>query len=101
MSDSSPIVSALERLLLDAEEVAPLLGLGLRETYRVASIPAGQPGAFPPGVVIRLGRRVRFSRPRLLEWLGAINGDGQTHDPATSGNVAGPDRDERRFHASG
>ncbi len=76
MSGSSQSVSASERFLLDAEDVAPILGLGLRETYRVASIPAGQPGALPPGIVLRLGRRVRFSRPRLFEWLGVQNGDG-------------------------
>jgi hypothetical protein len=48
-------------LLADADWADPRLGLNLREMYRLASVPPGQPGALPPGVVIRIGRRVRFS----------------------------------------
>jgi hypothetical protein len=66
-----------ERLLLHATETAALLDLPLRELYRLAAIPAGQPGAFPAGVVVRLGpRRVRFSRPVLLAWLGVQRNGG-------------------------
>jgi predicted DNA-binding transcriptional regulator AlpA len=64
-----------ERLLLRAEEAAAILGLSLRELYRVGTLPPGSPGALPAGVVVRIGRRVRFSRPRLEAWLGT-NGEG-------------------------
>lgn len=60
-----------DRLVESAEWGATVLGLNLREFYRLATLPAGKPGALPPGVIIRLGRRVRVSRPRLLEWIGA------------------------------
>jgi predicted DNA-binding transcriptional regulator AlpA len=74
---SSTDGSVSDRLLLRAEETAPLLGLSLRELYRVAAIPSGQPGALPAGIVLKIGRRVRFSRLRLLEWLGT-EPNGQT-----------------------
>jgi hypothetical protein len=28
-------------------------------------------GLIPPGVVIRLGKRIRFNEPKFLEWLDA------------------------------
>jgi predicted DNA-binding transcriptional regulator AlpA len=77
LNTTLPSASEQQRLLLVAEEVSPLLGLSPRELYRAAAIPEGHPGALPPGVVVRIGRRVRFSRPALEAWLGIQrNGDG-------------------------
>lgn len=58
--------TSVKPLLADVSWAAPLLGLSFREFYRLA----GTPGGFPEGIVVRLGRRVRVSRPRLLAWLG-------------------------------
>jgi excisionase family DNA binding protein len=60
----------ISRLLLRADEAAALLGLSLRALYRFAA-----EEKIPPEVVVRLGRSVRFSKPRLLAWLGSTNGD--------------------------
>ncbi|MGQ0568256.1 MAG: hypothetical protein ACT4P5_01805 [Armatimonadota bacterium] len=38
------------------------------------------PGAPPAGLVVRLGRSVRTSRPRLEAWLGAVH-SGDRADP--------------------
>lgn len=64
----SPFSSSL---LLTIDEAARFLGLSRRRTYQLAAKPGGTLGALPDGLVIRLGRSVRFSRPRLLAWIGA------------------------------
>ncbi len=51
-------------LLLAVPRAAALLGLSPRRLYDLAAS-----GALPEGIVIRLGRTVRISRPRLLRWL--------------------------------
>lgn len=54
-----------ETLLMPVREAARLLGITEKRAYaRVAD------GSFPEGIVIRLGRSIFFSRPRVLAWLG-------------------------------
>lgn len=53
-------------LLLTARGAAELLGVSRRRVYGLIGS-----GDFPADVVIRLGRAIRFSRPRLLAWLGS------------------------------
>ena len=52
-------------LLIDVKTAAPRLGISPRRLYALASMP----GALPEGLVIRLGRSVFLSRPRLMAWL--------------------------------
>lgn len=53
-----------DALLLKVRDAAPLLGCAGKpnEVYRMAA-------QFPPGVMVRIGRRVRISRPKLEAWL--------------------------------
>lgn len=53
-----------DALLLKVRDAAPLLGCAGKpnEVYRMAA-------QFPPGVMVRIGRRVRSSRPKLEAWL--------------------------------
>ncbi len=63
MTDSSAIVTeAAEALLIHAERVAPILGLDLRELYRVASIPPGQPGALLKAAAHGVAGRAQWER---------------------------------------
>jgi len=52
-------------LLLSVPEAAKLIGISERRLYLLA----GTPGVLPEGLVVRLGRSVRISRPRLRAWL--------------------------------
>ncbi|MCC7202412.1 MAG: helix-turn-helix domain-containing protein [Nitrospirae bacterium] len=54
------------RLLLTVKEAAEVLGLSPRMVYEFANRKM-----FPEGVVIRLGKSMYLSRPRLEIWLGA------------------------------
>jgi len=64
-----------EKLLLSVPEAAALLGLTPRRLYvHIAE------HRLPEEVVVRLGRSVRLSRPRLLRWLGAAE-DAGVHPP--------------------
>ncbi len=55
-----------QRLLLTVKEASELLGLSPRMVYEYAARKM-----FPEGVVIRLGKSLYLSRPRLEVWLGA------------------------------
>ena len=57
-------MSNAPKLHLDASDVAETLGVNVFTLYRNLD-------AFPPGVVWRLGRTIRFDRARLAEWLAA------------------------------
>jgi excisionase family DNA binding protein len=54
-----------ERLVITVREGAQLLGVSERRLYALVA-----DGALPEGIVIRLGRAVRLSGPRLRRWLG-------------------------------
>ncbi len=53
-------------LLLTVPQAARLLGMSPRRLYALVA-----QGALPEAVIIRLGRTVRLSGPRLHRWLGA------------------------------
>lgn len=55
---------AADKAHLHANDVAASLGINVFTLYRNLD-------AFPPGVVWRLGRTIRFDRARLAEWLAA------------------------------
>jgi len=55
-----------ERLLLTVPETAGLLRLSPRRLYALIA-----QHKLPEGVVVRFGRAVRVSQPRLRGWLGA------------------------------
>ena len=50
--------------LLVAEQVEPILQVSKQRIYEMARC-----GIFPAGVVVRLGRQVRFDEDALREWL--------------------------------
>jgi excisionase family DNA binding protein len=54
-----------ERLVITVREGAQMLGVSERRLYALVA-----DGALPEGIVIRLGRAVRLSGPRLRRWLG-------------------------------
>ncbi len=66
-----------DRLLLRADEAADLLGVSARAIYRLIA-----EHKIPDDLVVRLGRSVRISRPRLLAWL-----DGTSPAPQESREV--------------
>lgn len=47
-----------------AEEIAPILRVKPERVYEMARL-----GILPKGVVIKLGRQVRFDEDRLCEWM--------------------------------
>jgi predicted DNA-binding transcriptional regulator AlpA len=47
-----------------ARDVAELLNLPLPRIYEVT-----RKGFFPTGVVVRIGRQIRYNRESLLSWL--------------------------------
>ncbi len=51
--------------LLTAKEIAEILGVKLPRVYELAR----RNDIFPAGVVIRLGRQIRFSEPALRQWV--------------------------------
>ncbi len=55
-----------QRLLLTVKEASEILGLSPRMIYEHANN-----NMFPEGVVVRLGKSMYLSRPRLEMWLGA------------------------------
>jgi predicted DNA-binding transcriptional regulator AlpA len=55
--------SSIKPLLL-AESVASILQVSEQRVWEMARV-----GILPPGVVVRLGRQVRFNEDRLSEWL--------------------------------
>ncbi|MDT4898048.1 MAG: hypothetical protein QOH25_3125 [Acidobacteriota bacterium] len=50
--------------LRTAEEIAPILRVKPERVYEMARL-----GILPKGVVIKLGRQVRFDEERLCEWI--------------------------------
>jgi excisionase family DNA binding protein len=72
-----------ERLVITVREAARLMGVSERRLYALVA-----DGVLPEGIVIRLGRAIRLSAPRLFRWLGADAGrDGV--DPETPAPGAG------------
>jgi excisionase family DNA binding protein len=51
-------------VLLGADEAAKILGIRVYSLYRLV-----REGVLPPGVVVRLGRHIRISRPALDAWI--------------------------------
>lgn len=50
--------------LVDAGRVAEILGVSQARTYELA-----RTGILPDGVVVRLGRQIRFDEQSLVEWI--------------------------------
>lgn len=50
--------------LRTAEQVAPLLQVKPGRVYEMARL-----GILPKGVVIRMGRQIRFDEDSLIEWI--------------------------------
>lgn len=48
--------------LIKAREAKDIVGLSLPQTYTLVN-------KMPAGVVVRLGRRVRFNHDALLDWI--------------------------------
>lgn len=61
-----------------ARDIAELLDLPLPRIYDVT-----RKGFFPNGVVVRIGRQIRYNRESLLTWL--ENGGGSELDGAERG----------------
>jgi hypothetical protein len=58
------MLSASEEIYLaKADRVARILNVDKARVYELART------VFPPGVVVRIGRQVRFDERALLEWL--------------------------------
>ncbi len=66
-------------LLLTIPQAAGLLGMSPRRLYTLVA-----QGALPEAMIIRLGRAVRLSGPRLWRWLGA---DGAGTDKTTEASA--------------
>ena len=64
MTDGASATDDMKHLLLDAGEVAALLGVGRSTLYRLDDV-----GGIPRGV--RLGRMRRWSREELRAWIAA------------------------------
>lgn len=52
--------------LITTAEAARLMSVSEHAVWSLA-----RQGLIPPGVVVRIGRRLRFNEPRLVEWLEA------------------------------
>lgn len=65
-----------EKLLLTVPEAADLLGMSARRLYALIA-----QHMLPDSVVIRLGRSIKVSGPRLMHWLGADDAAGSTRPP--------------------
>lgn len=70
-----------ERLLLKVPEAALVLGCSARRLYTLAATP----GVLPDGLIVRLGRSIRISRPVLERWLGVTR-----DEEALPGGATGP-----------
>lgn len=64
-TDEQQLTPSLKPLLV-AEQVEPILQVSKQRIYEMARC-----GIFPAGVVVRLGRQVRFDEDALREWLRA------------------------------
>jgi excisionase family DNA binding protein len=54
----------MSKQFITAQETAELLNLPLPRIYEVT-----RKGFFPAGVVIRIGRQIRYNRESLMAWL--------------------------------
>ena len=70
-----------QSLLMTVREAAPLFGLSERRLYALVA-----QGALPEGLVIRLGRTIRLSGPRLRRWLGADSQLEEDHEGPVPGH---------------
>ena len=61
---SEQLAAASIKPLLVAEQVEPILQVSKQRIYEMARC-----GIFPAGVVVRLGRQVRFDEDALKIWL--------------------------------
>ncbi len=76
----TPEVSVVEdALLLTVPQAARLLGMSPRRLYALVA-----QGILPATIIIRLGRAVRLSGPRLWRWLGADDTDEAAATSASS-----------------
>lgn len=50
--------------LLTASKVAQAMGMPVQRIYTLV-----REGVFPPGVVVRFGRQIRFNGVKLKEWI--------------------------------
>jgi predicted DNA-binding transcriptional regulator AlpA len=51
--------------LITAEQTSEILGVNLQRTYELAR----RPDVFPQGIVVRLGRQIRFNEDALRDWI--------------------------------
>ena len=65
----------MQKRLKTADEVADFLGVTIPRVYDLA-----RQHMFPPGVVVRIGRQVRFDEDALAGW---ISRGGTAHPPST------------------
>ena len=68
-----------EKLLLTVPEAAERLGMSTRRLYCLIA-----EGMLPDSVVIRFGRSIRVSGPRLMQWLGAGDSEKLSRPPIES-----------------
>jgi excisionase family DNA binding protein len=54
----------MTKQFVTAQEIAELLNLPLPRIYEVT-----RKGFFPAGVVVRIGRQIRYNRESLMSWL--------------------------------
>lgn len=54
----------MKSVLVDAREVEQLFGEKASRIYQLV-----REGVLPAGVVVRLGRRIKFHRTKLIEWM--------------------------------
>lgn len=63
-SDLYEPIAADDRLTV--EDAAPIAGMSAHTMYRAIRV-----GHVPPGVFYRIGRNLRISKSRLLQWIDA------------------------------
>lgn len=56
----------MTKFMLNAGETAEMLNLSKQRVWAMA-----RDGLFPPGVIVRLGRQIRFERENLTAWVRA------------------------------
>lgn len=88
----------MTKQFITAQEIAELLNLPLPRIYEVT-----RKGFFPAGVVLRIGRQIRYNRESLMAWL--QNGGGEIQqgtfcDDASAGQGGSAQRTEETRNAA-